>query len=123
MTYPCVPVGLKPLPRAILGIDHDRINIVHRAVVLAGPLETGQRGVGCVARVETAPDPLADELGWLDGLELVVDGGDGGLVNMARRLGEFRELLLGSVMGCQLKDFLHTSVLSIEPWTCGPRGH
>lgn len=90
-------VLLKPLPRAILSVVHDGVHVVDRAVVLAGPFDDIQRGVGRVPRVEAAAAPFADQLLRLDGLELVVHSGDGGLVNVAFHFDEFVELLLWSV--------------------------
>lgn len=94
-------IGLVPLPCPVLGVHHDRVHVVHGAVVLPGPLEVAESGVDGMACVEAAADPLADELLGLDGLELVVDGGDGGLVEVAVRLGQCGELRFGSVESSQ----------------------
>lgn len=82
LEYSCVSVTLEPLPPSILVVDHNRVNIVDRAVVLSGPLEIFQRCVDRVSRVEAPSSPLPDELLWLDWFELVVDGRGDGLINM-----------------------------------------
>lgn len=91
-----MPKALQPLPRPILSIHHHRVHIIHRAVVLSGPFVVIQRLVCGMPGVETAALPLADELCRLHWWELVINRGDGGLVDVTFEFGEFGELLLGS---------------------------
>jgi hypothetical protein len=85
-------------------VHHNRINIIHRAKVLARPLEVLELLVRGVAGVEAGALPFPDQLLGVCRAELVVNFCDGGFGDGAVYLGQLEEFVLRAAPFSVLAD-------------------